>query len=79
MDRLELAFFSQAVRHAARLSRALCMQGGHAILMSSAPYRGRRSLTRLVALYNKAKIFLVSDPGENAQTEHLSTREHLKK
>jgi len=57
---MELVFFGQATRHAARLSRVMHMKGGHALLLSSSRFTGRRSLTKFVAHLSQAKMFLLN-------------------
>ncbi|XP_076800448.1 dynein heavy chain domain-containing protein 1-like [Clavelina lepadiformis] len=60
-EHMNLVFFGQAVRHAARLSRILYMKSsGHALLLSSARFTGRQSLIKLVTYLNNVKVYTTS-------------------
>ncbi|XP_052798483.1 dynein heavy chain domain-containing protein 1-like isoform X5 [Mya arenaria] len=48
-QRLELVFFKQAIQHAARLSRVMALQGGHALLLGTSYSTGRATLVRLAS------------------------------
>ncbi|XP_062587861.1 dynein heavy chain domain-containing protein 1-like, partial [Saccostrea cucullata] len=56
-QRMDLVFFSDAVRHAARLSRVLAIQGGHAILLGMSYSTGRATLARLAAYIAHCKKY----------------------
>ncbi|CAG5130196.1 unnamed protein product, partial [Candidula unifasciata] len=55
--RLNLVFFSEAVRHAARLSRVLAHPRGHALLLGLSYATGRATLAKLAAFVAKCKMF----------------------
>ncbi|XP_078321875.1 dynein heavy chain domain-containing protein 1-like isoform X4 [Crassostrea virginica] len=77
-QKIDLVFFSDAVRHAARLSRVLAIQGGHAILLGMSYSTGRATLTRLAAYIAHCKLFEPkpqTDPSKN----FLIVREHIKR
>ncbi|XP_052095798.1 dynein heavy chain domain-containing protein 1-like isoform X11 [Mytilus californianus] len=90
-QRLDLVFFSEAIRHAARLSRVLAIQGGHAVLLGMSYSTGRCTLARLAAYIAHCKkapsdccrkrckgLFepkSQSDPSKNL----LIVREHIKR
>lgn len=79
-DRMNLVFFGQAVRHIARLSRALWMkQGGHALLLSSSCFTGRRSLVQLLAYLSSANVFAVAKNGFSAEDKSVHIKEELRK
>ncbi|KAK7008742.1 dynein heavy chain domain-containing protein 1, partial [Biomphalaria glabrata] len=69
-QRLDLVFFSEAVHHAARLSRVLAQPKGHALLLGMSYCTGRATLTRLAAYVAHCKLFEAktqSHPGHNLQ------------
>ncbi|XP_056008158.1 dynein heavy chain domain-containing protein 1-like [Ostrea edulis] len=77
-QKMDLVFFSDAVRHAARLSRVLAIQGGHAILLGMSYSTGRATLARLAAYIAHCKLFEPkpqTDPSKNLQI----LREHIKR
>ncbi|KAJ8313861.1 hypothetical protein KUTeg_008422 [Tegillarca granosa] len=77
-QRLELVFFSDAIRHAARLSRVLAIQGGHALLLGMSYCTGRVTLARLAAYIAHCKLFEPkpqTDPSKNVAV----VREHIKR
>uniref|UniRef100_A0A8W8M9M4 AAA+ ATPase domain-containing protein n=1 Tax=Magallana gigas TaxID=29159 RepID=A0A8W8M9M4_MAGGI len=77
-QKIDLVFFSDAVRHAARLSRVLAIQGGHAILLGMSYSTGRATLARLAAYIAHCKLFEPkpqTDPSKN----FLIVREHIKR
>ena len=53
------------------------MERGHTFLMSSSPFKGRHSLTRLVALFNNAKIFHAKPSSD--QEQKLTMKEQLRR
>ncbi|XP_060599368.1 dynein heavy chain domain-containing protein 1-like [Ruditapes philippinarum] len=55
-QRLELVFFKEAIQHAARLSRVLALQGGHAVLLGTSYSTGRATLVRLAAYIAHCKM-----------------------
>ncbi|KAH9487912.1 hypothetical protein Btru_067436 [Bulinus truncatus] len=56
-QRIELVFFSEAVKHAARLSRVLAQPKGHALLLGMSYCTGRATITRLAAYIAHCKLF----------------------
>nr|XP_018667303.2 dynein heavy chain domain-containing protein 1-like [Ciona intestinalis] len=72
---MDLVFFGQAVRHAARLARSMSLKhGGHALLLSTSRFAGRKSLTRLIAHLTGSKLFMT----EKSQWKSLNRKTYLR-
>ncbi|XP_048580282.1 dynein heavy chain domain-containing protein 1 isoform X3 [Nematostella vectensis] len=67
---VNMVTFRDALHHAARISRALVIPGGHALLLSRLGY-GRRTLTRLACYAAGYKLM-------EAQATHFQSREQLR-
>ncbi|XP_078321876.1 dynein heavy chain domain-containing protein 1-like isoform X5 [Crassostrea virginica] len=90
-QKIDLVFFSDAVRHAARLSRVLAIQGGHAILLGMSYSTGRATLTRLAAYIahckkapgyccrKKCRGLFEPKPQTDPSKNFLIVREHIKR
>ncbi|XP_070211333.1 dynein heavy chain domain-containing protein 1-like isoform X3 [Littorina saxatilis] len=66
-QRLELVFFSEAVHHAARLSRVFAHPQGHALLLGMSYCTGRATLTRIASYIAHCKLY---EPKPQAETHH---------
>ncbi|XP_076466624.1 dynein heavy chain domain-containing protein 1-like isoform X2 [Babylonia areolata] len=77
-QRLDLVFFSEAVHHAARLSRVFAHPQGHALLLGMSYCTGRATLTRLAAYISHCKLF---EPKPQADLSHnyRVVCEHMKR
>ncbi|XP_025095393.1 dynein heavy chain domain-containing protein 1-like isoform X2 [Pomacea canaliculata] len=77
-QQLNLVFFSEAVHHAARLSRVFAHPQGHALLLGMSYSTGRATLTRLAAYIAHCKLF---EPKPHADSTHnlAVVAEHMKR
>ncbi|XP_069111192.1 dynein heavy chain domain-containing protein 1-like isoform X2 [Argopecten irradians] len=90
-QRLELVFFSEALRHAARLSRVLAIPGGHALLLGMTYSTGRATLVRLASYIahckkapgsccrRKCRGLFEPKPQTDVSRNHQIVREHIKR
>ncbi|KAL3832089.1 hypothetical protein ACJMK2_023767 [Sinanodonta woodiana] len=77
-QRLELVFFSEAVKHAARLSRVLAIPGGHALLLGTSYSTGRATLIRLASYIAHCKLFEPKPQTDTSKNLRI-VREHIKR
>ncbi|XP_028405416.1 dynein heavy chain domain-containing protein 1-like isoform X2 [Dendronephthya gigantea] len=68
---LDLVFFENAVRHAARLSRTLCLSSGNALLMSKSGH-GRKDLVLLSSFAAGCKLVQLRE------NDHEDSRQRMK-
>ncbi|KAK6166840.1 hypothetical protein SNE40_023452 [Patella caerulea] len=77
-QQLDLIFFKESIRHAARLSRVLAFPGGNALLLGISYCTGRATLARLAAYTANCKIFEPKAVWEKER--NLATvKEHIKR
>ncbi|XP_035825634.1 dynein heavy chain domain-containing protein 1 [Aplysia californica] len=76
-QRLELVFFSEAVRHAARLSRVLAHPKGHALLLGMSYCTGRATVARLAAFVGHCKLY-EPKPQSASELNLRVVRRHIK-
>ncbi|XP_048242736.1 dynein heavy chain domain-containing protein 1-like [Haliotis rufescens] len=77
-QRLEVVFFTEAINHAARLSRILAHPGGHGLLLGMSYCTGRATLARLAAYIAHCKVY---EPKPQTDRGYNLTivREHIKR